>query len=397
MELTYERLIQFDLIDEFEKSLLESKNINAFSEFLTTTNEINSTDQFIKDSPSFPGSTDKIVRGELISAIGSTLSIEGTNMNPDEIEESFKKADLEEELKRNEQEAENSRKVYKFILELVENTGEQIIYDERIIKQIHKYFTENMNYLSNVPGEYRGDFPVSFGTPRRKGLCKTRADIELAMKNFVNWLNKEKSGFMSSNTIIKAILAHYYLTEIHPFGDGNGRTARALEAFILYLNGVNTYCFWSLTNFWSINRNDYITHLGNIRNTSNPWDFLIWGMKGYLEELKRIKGLVLKKVKQLMLMDYTKYLFSNKKNEDIKINERIVHIISILVHENKLPMSKFLAQPAIKALYNNVSNMTTSRDFKKMTDLRLIKSTDIDGKKYIEANFKLLDFLEYGV
>lgn len=397
MELTYERLIKFNLTDEIEKLLLESKNIDAFSDFLKTINEINSTDQFIKDSPSFPGSTDKIVRGELISAIGSTLSIEGTNMNSDEIEESFKKADLEGELKRNEQEAENSRKVYRFILEFVDNKEDKIIYDERVIKQIHKYFTENMHYLSNVPGEYRGDFPVSFGTPRREGLCKTRADIELAMKNFIDWLNKEKSGFISSYSIIQAILAHYYITEIHPFGDGNGRTARALEALILYLNGVNTYCFWSLANFWSFNRNDYITHLGNIRNTSNPWDFLIWGMKGYLEELKRIKGLVLKKVKQLMLMDYTKYLLLNKKNEDIKINERIVHVISILVREGKLPMSKFMAKPEIKALYSNVSNMTISRDFKKMTDLRLIKSTDIDKKKYIEANFKLLDLLEYGV
>jgi Fic family protein len=57
------------------------------------------------------------------------------------------------------------------------------------------------------------------------------------------------------------MMAHYYLTEIHPFVDGNGRAARALEALILNAHGVNDYCFWSWANFWSAHKDQYLLHL----------------------------------------------------------------------------------------------------------------------------------------
>jgi len=257
MELTYEKLIKFDLVEGFEKTFFAANNTPLLEDFINTIQEIKSTDEFIKDFPSYPGSTDKIIRDELVSAIGSTLAIEGTNLKKEEIEESFEKTSLKGQLERKEQEAENSRKVYSFILELVKNHRDVFNHDEGMIKQMHKYFTENMNYLSNIPGEYRGDFPVTFGTPRMEGLCRNRSEIDIAMENLVKWLNKESSGLLSGSIIVRAIMAHYYLTEIHPFGEGNGRTARALEALVLYVNGINDYCFWSLANFWSINRDQY--------------------------------------------------------------------------------------------------------------------------------------------
>ena len=40
------------------------------------------------------------------------------------------------------------------------------------------------------------------------------------------------------NEAIRAALAHYYSALIHPFGDGNGRTARAIEAILLKSAGI---------------------------------------------------------------------------------------------------------------------------------------------------------------
>jgi len=40
----------------------------------------------------------------------------------------------------------------------------------------------------------------------------------------------------------------------------------------------------------------------------------MWGLKGYLGEVKRIKGLVPKKAKQLMLMDYAQRLLATNSN-----------------------------------------------------------------------------------
>jgi Fic family protein len=396
MTLNFERLIDFDLTKSKVEDLLRQSDMNEINEFFNTIRKIFSIDRFIKDSPSFPGSTEKIIRNELISAIGATLQIEGTVIGKDEIEESFRKADLNEKLKRKEQEAENSRKVYYFIIEMVINKKEKFIYSEQMIKQIHNLFTQEMDYIGNTPGDYR-NFPVSFGEPSRNGLCKTRTEIDTAMSNFVKWLNKEETDLLNANIIAKSIMAHYYLTEIHPFADGNGRTARALEALILYVNGMNRYCFWSLANFWSRNKGKYIVYLGDICSTQDPWNFLIWGMKGHLEEIKRIKGLVLKKQKQLMFMDYVKYLLDNKKEQKIKISQRIIDILRLLVKSGRVSSSKFLTSPEMSALYRNRTASTRSRDLKKMVVLKLVNIVEEEGKFTIEPNFNILEGLTYNV
>ncbi len=396
MTLNFERLTKFDLIDSLEQQMFSKNNPSEFIKFISTTGDIMSIDQFIEDSPSYPGSTEKIIRNELISGIGATLQIEGTVIGKEEIEESFRKADLNEKLKRKEQEAENSRKVYYFIIEVVRNNKGKFVYSERMIKQIHNLFTHGMNYINNTPGDYR-NFPVSFGEPRRNGLCKTRTEIDTAMSNFVKWLNKQETDYINSNMIAKAIMAHYYLTEIHPFADGNGRTSRALEALILYVNRVNPYCFWSLANFWSRNKDKYLIYLADIYDKQDQWNFLIWGMKGYLEEIKRIKGLVLKKQKQLMFMDYVKYLLDNKKKQKIKINQRIIDILRLLVKSGRVSLRKFLSSPEISALYRNITATTRGRDFKKLGDLKLVNFLEEKDEVFAEPNFNLLEHIYYNV
>jgi Fic family protein len=194
-------------------------------------------------------------------------------------------------------------------------------------------------------------------------------------------------------------MAHYYLTEIHPFGDGNGRTARAVEALVLYVNKINTYCFWSLANFWSANRSEYIVHLGNIRATCDPWELLMWGMEGYLKEVQRIKGLVLKKAKQLMLMDYVQWLLRNKKYRKPKerINQRIVGILALLIQRGKTPLDKFLSSPELTTLYHKRTAPTRYRDFEKMVNLELIDISKKGEDKTIEPNYQRLEYLQYKV
>ena len=310
MGLSYDQLIQFNLLDEAEQKVVSDQA--KFVDFFRILQEITTTDSFIRDCPSFPGSTDSIIRDELASAIGSTLAIEGIVLREDEIKEALKPTSREDRIRRQNQYASNSRDVYRYIQKVVLKNKEEFVFKDKHITTIHKLFTKNIGSIGNTPGAYRNT-SASFGDPRKISLCRSYADIYQAIKLFVDWLNRETSGLLTSNPVTKAIMAHYYLAEIHPFGDGNGRTARAIEALILYQNGINIYCFWSLANFWSNNRNEYITHLGDIRDTCNPIDFMLWGARGYLEEIKRIKERVLKKLKSLMLRDYVSWLFRAKK------------------------------------------------------------------------------------
>jgi len=393
MALDLEKLSKLDLEKDLEKRLFEDKKQEQIFDFINTFREIRIADQFIKECPSYPRSTQEIIRRELTSVVGGTLAIEGTILREEEIEESFQKAGLQKKLKDKEQEAQNSRKAYKYIIDVVDNHEDEFVYSEEHIKQIHQYLTENVEYVSpNVPGQYR-DLKARFGEPQKYSFCKSKVDIEAIMAKFINWLNKKSSEFLSSNIIVKAMMAHYYLTEIHPFGDGNGRTARAVEALVLYVNKINTYCFWSLANFWSANRDKYLIHLGNIRSTCDPWEFLIWGTKGYLLEVQRIKDLVLKKVKQLMLKDYVSWLLRNK-----KIRPRIFGVLMLSISSGKMPFDKFMSSPEIMTLYAQRELSTRYRDFKKMEKtLGLIRIFKEDGKKFIEPNFQKLETLVYEV
>ena len=173
MPLDLKRLLQFNLVADAERMLAGQERTGDVRQFFVITEEIRGIDQFIKDTPSQPGSTDTIVRDELVRAVAATLSIEGVALNSAEIEESFDRADRNEHLRRSELEVQNSRRAYEFMRDLVRDHASDFLYSERIIKQIHSFFTQGMNYPSNTPGEYR-DSTRSFGVPRRDGLCRTR-------------------------------------------------------------------------------------------------------------------------------------------------------------------------------------------------------------------------------
>ena len=402
MLLDLKKLGKFDLEKDLENALLSGdEKPTRLLGFLNTISEIQAVEQFIRDLPSYPGSTENIMKDELRSimkdelrsAVGATLAIEGTILRDEEIEESFQKADLQKKLEKRQQEAQNTRRAYQYIIEAVDAGGDRFTCSEAHIKKIHQYLTWDIQYVSpNVPGQYR-DLPAKFGEPKKISFCKSRVDIETVMAKFITWLNKKGSGPLTGSDIVKAIMAHYYLTEIHPFGDGNGRTARALEALVLFANNKRVYSYRSLAKFWNNNRDEYIFHLGNIRTTCDPWEFLIWGAKGYLDQVKRIKQLVLKKVKQLVFRDYVVWLFRDK-----KIHPRIFGVLMLLIGRGKMPFDKFMSSVELEALYARRNVSTKYKDLKKMEkELGLIHIFKEDGKKFIEPNFKKLEELEHTV
>lgn len=58
----------------------------------------------------------------------------------------------------------------------------------------------------------------------------------------------------SLDSIIEAGIAHYEFVRVHPFVDGNGRTARVLAALILYLRGFDAKQFFCLDDYYDSDR-----------------------------------------------------------------------------------------------------------------------------------------------
>jgi Fic family protein len=98
--------------------------------------------------------------------------------------------------------------------------------DEGVVQELHRRIFARSQ--SEIAGRY-SQFPLRIaGSPV---IVPNPAKIPRIMEMFGAWLG---SAPVDPET---AFVAHYRLTAIHPFGDGNGRTARLLMNLMLIRGG----------------------------------------------------------------------------------------------------------------------------------------------------------------
>ena len=88
-------------------------------------------------------------------------------------------------------------------------------------------------------------------------------------------------------SILKAVFAHLHLAWIHPFGDGNGRTARLMEFAILAQAGLPLPACHLLSNHYNLTRNTYYQQLARAsREEHGVCGFASYAVAGLLEGLR---------------------------------------------------------------------------------------------------------------
>ncbi len=117
----------------------------------------------------------------------------------------------------------------------------------------------------------------------------TSDEVPALMKEFVEWLNEEKD---ISAILISGIAQHRFV-DIHPFLDGNGRTARVLCNLILYQNGYDFKRLFSLSEYYDKNRREYYDAIQLVRESGldmTSWlEYFVRGLKNQMLEV-RMKG-----------------------------------------------------------------------------------------------------------
>ena len=143
---------------------------------------------------------------------------------------------------------------YDFMLS-VAKTDELVITEETILR-LHFLFYKGIE--SENAGKYRNHQVIITGT---EYLPPEAKDVPQLMKEFIAELNAKKNIL---NPVLLAAFAHRRLVDIHPFSDGNGRTALLLMNLILVNKG---YCIVSIP---PILRHDYISALQVAQRTKKP-------------------------------------------------------------------------------------------------------------------------------
>ena len=85
-------------------------------------------------------------------------------------------------------------------------------------------------------------------------------DVSILMQSLVTWAD-EQIKIKELPAPVIAGLVHYQFATIHPYYDGNGRTARLLTTFILHKMGYGMKGIYSLEEYYAKNLNGYYQSL----------------------------------------------------------------------------------------------------------------------------------------
>jgi Fic family protein len=115
-----------------------------------------------------------------------------------------------------------------------EIAGQPVAIDEAVVREIHRRVLWNQSPLL-TPGEYRrGESRVVDGVGVPVFRAPPSGDVPELMRGLASWL---ADAATSHPPPVVAALAHLELVAVHPFNDGNGRTARAVSRLILARHG----------------------------------------------------------------------------------------------------------------------------------------------------------------
>ena len=117
------------------------------------------------------------------------------------------------------------------------------------ILKLHKIVTEKTLFEDEAyAGRFRDD--MAYVKDKRRDIViytpPSAGQVFLAMKQLIEWVN-EKNDAHFIHPLIKASFIHFYFVYIHPFFDGNGRTARALFYYFMIKNGYEFFKYFSIS------------------------------------------------------------------------------------------------------------------------------------------------------
>ena len=131
---------------------------------------------------------------------------------------------------------------------------------------------------------------------RSKGIVympPEATDVPWLMKQLISWINKKDELPVP----IKAGIAHYQFATIHPYYDGNGRTARLLTTLILHLETYDLKGLYALEEYYALDLKAYyealtvgLSHnyyLGRAEADITKWlTYFIQGMATSFEKVR---------------------------------------------------------------------------------------------------------------
>lgn len=252
----------------------------------------------LKQTPVAPNVHEELNKIYLIKGVLATTAIEGNTLTEDQVEDIVeKRSTLPPSIQYQGQEIQNILDAcndiilhlndYELTPELISRFNAQVLcgleLEEGIVAGEIRHYSVSVANYRGAPAE----------------------DCPHLMRMLCDWLSSEMFSpppslpIQTELNVIRAVLAHLYFVWIHPFGDGNGRTARLLELFLLLKAGFPIAAAHLLSNHYNNTRHEYYRNLARLTRPSPsgalpPLDsFLTYAAEGLRDGLQNQLGHIL--------------------------------------------------------------------------------------------------------
>jgi Fic family protein len=257
------------------------------------------------------------------------------------------------------------------VLEALQDLHDRIIVGDaiKISSELIRHFNWQILHDTElrdgvVPGELRTD-SVVVGPYR----AAPPEDVEYLLGRLVDWLNgptfeSTDPELQFALTLAKAVYAHLYIAWIHPFGDGNGRTARLLEFVILAGCGmVPIPAAHLLSNHYNLTRDRYYRELdlASKPGESPTLGILAYAIEGFVDGIREVIGSVRSQQIHVAWVNYVHEQFAERPHGKATDRQRAL-VLAMGMGEDKPRKELEGLTPKIAKLYAGAGPRVLPRD-----------------------------------
>lgn len=225
-----------------------------------------------------------------------------------------------------------------------------------------------------LPGEIRSH-SVLVGNVYRGAPA---ADCEFLLGRLCEWLNG--SDFEPADeelriplALVKAVVAHVYLAWIHPFGDGNGRTARLVEFHLLFASGVPLPAAHLLSDHYNLTRTEYYRELARASGSGGDLiPFISYALQGFLDGIRAQIGRVREQQMRVAWENYVHDRFRQFKVSPTQKRRRDL-VLELTAHDWVDTGNVALLTPQIARDYATAGDRMLQRDLNAVAALNLVE------------------------
>lgn len=242
-----------------------------------------------------------------------------------------------------------------------------------ILQEIHRRTVQNILPQTEA-GDYRTVKVVIRNTATHEISFRPPPPTEVAylIEELFEWMGSEAGRGV--HPLLRSGILHYELARIHPFTDGNGRTARAMALLLLYLEGYEVKKFFALEEYYDQYPEEYYRALQSVASTGELTQWLEYFTLGISIEFGRIKTLV-----QKLSLDL--HLKHSLGGHQITLTDRQIRLVEYIEKYGSISMKD------ARDILPDVSEDTILRDLRALVQENLlIKKGNTKGSKYYLKN-----------